>query len=440
MKIKRLFMLFIAIAAAVMIFVPGAHAQSSEKVILADVTGEVNAAMTSYISQEIASAEDAGVPLVLVLDTYGGQILEADSIKKEILEATVPVDCYITRNALSAGTLIAISCRHIVMAPSAVIGAAETIPNDEKTLSTWVGILQSAAEARGRDTKVIAAMADKDISIEGVTEAGSLLTLGAEKAKELGISDDTATGEADALKKLGYADYSITHHEMSFPVKAAQFLTSTAVASILFIAAIVCMGIEIFTPGFGIFGALSIICFSLYFGGNLLAGFAEWWSIALFILGIIFLVIEAVVPGFGVFGILGIAGLVAGLLFASRDITTFITIIGIAIAASAVILPLLYMMFKRLGLLRRVFLGDNMLPEEGYVSHDKIPSLKGKTGIALTVLRPAGTARIEGSSYSVVSSGMFIPEGTRIVVLEHTPGRIVVEEASEEALTADTDK
>ena len=161
------------------IFIGGASAGSDKSVLLLEVSGEVNAAMTSYIEDAIDDAQTLGYPIVLVIDTYGGQILEADNIKKAILEAKVPIDCYITRNALSAGVLISISCEKVLMADSAVIGAAETIPNDEKTISTWVGILKSAAEARGRDTEVVAALADKRIDIEGVTKEGELLTLSA---------------------------------------------------------------------------------------------------------------------------------------------------------------------------------------------------------------------------------------------------------------------
>ena len=125
--IKRFLILAAALCAAA-VPLGAAAAQDNETVVLAEVTGEVNAAMTEYIAGTVKSAEEAGSPVVLILDTYGGQILEADNIKQVLLTAVVPVDCYITRNALSAGTLIAISCRHIIMAPSAVIGAAETIP------------------------------------------------------------------------------------------------------------------------------------------------------------------------------------------------------------------------------------------------------------------------------------------------------------------------
>lgn len=426
---KRVLYIIVLVLITMHVFAGAALATGEDSVVLLEITGEVNAAMTSYIDDSLTQAEESGTPVVLVIDTYGGQILEADSIKKRILSAKVPVDCYITHNALSAGVLISISCENLIMSESAVIGAAETIPNDEKTLSTWIGILESAAEARGRDTQVIAAMADKRIQIEGITTEDELLTLGAEKAQELGISDGTANTQLEALQLLGYEKITIVEKPMSFPVRAAQFLTSTTVASLLFLAAMICMGIEIFTAGFGMFGIISIVCFGLYFGGSFLAGFAEWWSLALFVAGLVMFAIEAAVPGFGVFGVLGFVFIGASLLFASRNIETFLIILGVGIAGSIIALPLLYKLFKKLGLIRKLALVDNMEVDEGYVSHTHTESLLGKQGIAVTDLRPAGTARIEGRRQSVLSSGAYIESGDDIIVVEHTPGRIVVEKA-----------
>ena len=119
-------------------------------------------------------------------------------------------------------------------------------------------------------------------------------------------------------------------------------------------------------------------------------------------------------------------------MFAARSIESFLTALGIAIAGSVVVLTLLRLLFKRLGLLRRFALEEGMLPEKGYVSHEHIPSLIGQKGVALTMLRPAGIAQIGGERHSVVSSGMFIAPGSAVVVVAHTPGRIVVEETNEE--------
>jgi len=430
-RVKRIIYMLFAATALLAAFAGSALAADDNTVVLLEVEGEVNAAMASYIEDALAAAEETNSPVLLVLDTYGGQIIEADRIKEAIMSATVPVDCYITRNALSAGVLIAVSSEKIVMAPSAVIGAAETIPNDEKTLATWVGILQSAAEARGRDTELVAAMADKRYQIEGVTEEDALLTLGASQAQELGLTVGTASNVDEALALLGYDNYTTTEKDMSFPVRAAQFLTSTAVTSLLFLGAIICMGIEIFTPGFGVFGVLSIIFFGLYLFGGFLAGFAEWWSIALILAGLVLFVVEAIVPGFGIFGILGIICAAAGLLFASRDVTSFLITIGVGLVGSIIALPLLYKLFKKLGIVRKLSLPDNMDVEAGYVSHEHIESLMGQTGVALTDLRPAGTAKIGGKRMNVLTSGAYIEKGDRITVVEHTPGRVVVDEAEE---------
>lgn len=425
---KRLFAVIAATLIGLGILSGGHAAAASQQVVVAEVSGEVNAAMSAYISKVIDDAETTGSAVVLNIDTYGGQILEADNIKKTLLEATVPVDCYVSGNALSAGVLITISCERIIMADSAVIGAAETIPNDEKTLSTWVGILKSAAEARGRDTNLIAAMADKRIAIDGVAQEDQLLTLGAQEAKDLGLSTGTASNIDEALAQLGYTDAAVSEQPMSFSTKAAQFLTSTTVASILFIAAIVCMGIEIFTPGFGLFGVLSILCFGLYFGGGFLAGYAEWWTAALFIFGVVMVGVEIAVPGFGVFGILGILGIGAGLLFAARDLPTFLIIFASGVVGSAVLLSILFHIFKRMGLVRKVVLFNNMETAQGFTSHETGESLVGEKGVAETDLRPAGFARINGVRMEVVSNGAYIEKGSDVVVVTHTPGRIVVDE------------
>ncbi len=424
---KKIFAGMAAVLFGLSLFAGGSAKAADGSVVVAEVSGEVNAAMSAYIADVIDEAEKDDSAVVLNIDTYGGQIIEADAIKKTLLESTVPVDCYISGNALSAGVLIAVSCERIIMAPSAVIGAAETIPNDEKTLSTWVGILKSAAEARGYDTTLVAAMADKRIAIDGVTKADELLTLGAQEAESLGLSHGTASGIDEALKQLGYSGSTVSEKPMSFAAKAAQFLTSTTVASLLFLAAIVCMGIEIFTPGFGLFGSLSILFFGLYFGGGFLAGYAEWWSAALFVFGLVMVGIEIAVPGFGVFGILGILGIGAGLLFAAKDLGTFIIIFATGVAGSAVLLTILYQLFKRFGLLRKVVLFGGLQAEEGFTSHETAESLVGQVGVAETDLRPAGFARIGGIRMEVVSNGAYIVKGSDVKVVSHTPGRIVVD-------------
>lgn len=52
-----------------------------------------------------------------------------------LMASDVPTIAYVTSRAWSAGALIALSCRHIIMASGSSIGAAEPIPNTEKNIA-----------------------------------------------------------------------------------------------------------------------------------------------------------------------------------------------------------------------------------------------------------------------------------------------------------------
>jgi membrane-bound serine protease (ClpP class) len=56
-------------------------------------------------------------------------------------------------------------------------------------------------------------------------------------------------------------------------------------------------------------------------------------------------------------------------------------------------------------------------------------SLVGRSGVALTILRPAGKARIDDRMIDVVSDGPFIEQGAAVVVLEVLGNRVVVRKA-----------
>jgi membrane-bound serine protease (ClpP class) len=63
----------------------------------------------------------------------------------------------------------------------------------------------------------------------------------------------------------------------------------------------------------------------------------------------------------------------------------------------------------------------------GYVASDDYTDFLGKTGAAVTLLRPSGTAEIDGIKLAVVSESEFIPAGTPVRVIVVQGNRIVVE-------------
>ena len=118
--------------------------------------------------------------------------------------------------------------------------------------------------------------------------------------------------------------------------------------------------------GFGLPGIVSIIAFALYLRRDL-AGNTEWWAVLLFLIGFILLIIELFVPGFGVFGISGIISLVIAIIFAAPTPVQGIITLGIALAATAVLVPILYKLLGGPRLFRRLVLTESETVDKGYV-------------------------------------------------------------------------
>ena len=78
-------------------------------------------------------------------------------------------------------------------------------------------------------------------------------------------------------------------------------------------------------------------------------------------------------------------------------------------------------------LLDREEQAEDILAESYTEGLSDIPQdLVGKTGKAVSTLRPSGRAEIDGSVYSVESDGSFIPSGTPLVVVRVRGSNILV--------------
>jgi membrane-bound ClpP family serine protease len=73
-------------------------------------------------------------------------------------------------------------------------------------------------------------------------------------------------------------------------------------------------------------------------------------------------------------------------------------------------------------------LSESAKKEDGYVSNVNRTDLLGKEGIALTILRPAGTVIINNERVDVVSEGGFIDQNAVVKVIKVEGARIVVRE------------
>jgi membrane-bound serine protease (ClpP class) len=66
---------------------------------------------------------------------------------------------------------------------------------------------------------------------------------------------------------------------------------------------------------------------------------------------------------------------------------------------------------------------------EGYISAPQRDDLVGRDGVALTDLRPAGTASIAGERVDVVTEGEYVAQGSAVRVIRSEGYRHVVRTA-----------
>lgn len=153
-----------------------------------------------------------------------------------------------------------------------------------------------------------------------------------------------------------------------------------------------------------------------------------WLSMLVFLLGIIALVLEIfILPGFGVAGVTGIILIGWGILLLAVDFTQATTALVLALLATLAVFILGLRLFRRYNLWQRMTLKTKQYKEAGYVAPQlDLVMHTGKTGKALTTLRPSGVAEVFGQRLDVVTEGEFIQAGTAIEVIRVEGGRVVV--------------
>ncbi|NIK67529.1 MULTISPECIES: nodulation protein NfeD [unclassified Paenibacillus] len=409
-------------------------------VYVVPVKQTVESGLKSFLERAYQEAAEAKAErVVLVINTFGGEVTSAEEIGELIRKSSVPTTAYVEGKAVSAGTYIALNAQNIVMEPGSTIGAAAVVNgsgdliDNPKVVSFWVKTMREAAELNGRDPDIAAAMVDPGATLplpdlKQVKQSGQILTLTADEAIKVGYAEYKAESLEDAIKWLGLENRDRIELKPSIAEKIASWLVNPIVMTVLFILGIAGIAIELFVPGFGVPGIVGILSFGLYFFGHYIAGFAGMESVVLFIVGIALLLIEVFVPSWGILGILGSASLIAGVLTAaSNPMTAFISLV-IALAAAAVILYFVVRKYKDRGIWNKFILREKLTTEQGYLSAETKEELLGQEGIAITPLRPAGTIQIGDNRIDVVTSGEFIASGKTVKVIKTEGTWVVVRE------------
>jgi membrane-bound serine protease (ClpP class) len=152
--------------------------EKTYKVYTFDIKENIAPPVWHLVKTALKTANEQEVDLILIhMNTYGGMLETADSIRTAILHSPISVWVFIDNNAASAGALISIACDSIYMRSGANIGAATVVDQmgdavPDKYQSYMRSMMRSTAEAKGRDQRIAEGMVDPRIKIPGVSDSG----------------------------------------------------------------------------------------------------------------------------------------------------------------------------------------------------------------------------------------------------------------------------
>jgi len=337
-------------------------------------SSEINESTWLYVKSALDHYKELKpIFVILELNTPGGEIFAAQKISNALKEldtqSNIPVVAYINNWAISAGALLAYSCRFIAIARDASMGAAEPVMMDssgkletasEKVNSAIRADFANNARFFDRDPLIAEAMVDKDvilvqrqgkvikldnesqIHLSGpdpdvvISPKGKLLTLDSEQLLALGVADilvppvktEPITAEEREKGKWPASKSALFHapffehipnavidsYKMDWKTHFFAILASPMVSSLLFLGFLLGLYLEITTPGIGVAGTLAFTCLFLIVLSSFALEIANWLELIFLVAGLGILLVELfVLPTFGLLGIIGLIFFLIGL-------------------------------------------------------------------------------------------------------------------------------
>jgi membrane-bound serine protease (ClpP class) len=425
----------------------------AEEVHVAKINGTIEGGVAAFVTRVMEEAEEADAAAVIFeIDTPGGALNAALTIRDAILYSEVNTIAFINPRAISAGALIALATDHIIMVEGGTIGAATAVDlqgnkASEKIISYFRNEMKATAEKTGRPSKLAEAMVDEDVDIEDLAPKGKLLTLTTEEAVENGIAEHKIAEKNESekliavLKHYDLAQASIIHQSTNWAEEAVRWLTHPYLASLLMTLGFLGLIFEIQSPGWGIGGTIGLVCLGLFFGSHLLVDLADWSELLLFLLGITLIFVDLFfIVGFGVLAIPGMVMIFASLflslmgrfdLWTWNEVSTALTPMLISLVLTGVLGALILRTLPQSKVWNRLVLDAEEKSSDGYVATRTYEDFLGTTGTAFTDLRPGGTGLFDGHRISISTEGDYLTKNTSITVVEVEGNRVIVRKSEE---------
>lgn len=441
---KRFWILFIAA------FLSGTAANASDSLDVyyrIRLDQDIDASARRLVTFGLEKADEADADYVILdIDTYGGAVDAADSIRSAILRYERPVFAFVNMQAASAGALISIACDSIYMKTGSSMGAATVVDQSgnvmpDKYQSFMRGMMRATAEANGRDPHVA----------ESMTDTANVLTLTPTEAMKVGYCEGICETEYEVAQKVsGDKEFVIRNMEddMTLLDKLIQLLLHPLLQSIFMMMIVGGIFVEIRTPGIGLPLLTALIGALLYFAPGYLGNLVSYWEIILFVVGLILISLEIfVIPGFGICGISGILAVVVSLAFAMVDNTDLfrwdgsLNIYPVFKPFAIVTISTSLSIFGSILLVRKLYstrsfdniaLRQELKAEEGFTGVESgLDIYIGQSVTVFTDMRPGGKVMTSDGRIieATLKFGGFAIKGNILTVLSAEQGRLYCEKA-----------
>ena len=398
------------------------EASANGNVIIANFNVPVDPGSSAFMSRVVSTAQNENaVAIVIEMNTPGGTLSDMLSIISSIKAANqsgIPTYSFIVPNGLgaSAGSYIAMATNKILMGSGSEIGPSTPIvvggtPLEQNhTQAAMLSLLTSLAQDWGRNSTAAYNMVQADQAFS------------TNDAVSFHVVDGTANSLSDVLNQLGLSgNPQVTLNEDLYE-QVISALSNSILDGVLFLVGVIAVVLDVFHPTIllTILGIIAIV-----------AGLVGAEIIGASLLGIVILVLAAGLivaelklgHGFAlmagvILGALGIYYLSSGVQYSPSPISV-IAEIGLSLLVVFGILVGLYVRWVVGPIRRRSKLTG---PE----------SMVGKTGVAITDLKPKGEVRVEGETWRAESVSGDFEKGDKVCVKELKGLVVIVEKVQEE--------
>ncbi|MGC8541193.1 MAG: NfeD family protein [Phycisphaerae bacterium] len=467
------------------------------------ITGSIDRITWVSVQRRIATAlKHKSSILIFQINSRAGQLREALKIAALIRHSHVATVAWVNRAALGPAAIIAAACTKVVMSGNAAWGDGQSfalrgadaakIAADPMAKVSSPALASLQKDHANHPELILAGMMDRKIQIDEIVNkmtgetqffppevraklmrltaavpgraaihpwvyvkrvkhAGTLLTLGAREAVQMGAASAVIHEPESLPAMLNITAPKIPVLRMDFLEKASRFCSRFQVRFFLLIIMLVCGYMEFSHPGLLIPGVIGLVALALFLGGPMLTGLANWWEVGIIFLGIVIIALDFIhfgglgllaIPGF----ILAIIGMIASFVpmgasavGAEKAFQTGLGVVTLAIVAAGVVIALLIKFLDITPGFRRL----QLRPVSPSLRHDTSPGtlgdllFVGAVGRAVSELRPSGKARFDNHLVTVVSRNEFIAPELPVEIVEIRENQIIVQKISDDGAPVD---